>query len=338
MLVEYDNPNKLVVQHKRFINARFDMNMNQLRIFIYMLLQIKKDDTNFRRIRIPCQMLHGSQSKVHYEEIRQAADELSKKAIEIVSITPKGRKKWEKINLMSYCSYTEREGHILASFNSEAAPYLLNLSENFKGVEYERWSNIKSYYSYRFFWLLAQFEDSGYFEVSLKDLKEMFYIEDKYSRYYDFKRKVIIPVQKDLEQNSFPFTFKEVKDATRNVVKLRFYFGKLATPLREAALKASKTSKTKAQYQTEISFQTKESNGSNATAELETWMVQLGFSLLDIERYKAGLDPKVLKRSVYGLHTNWIGSNLSLAEIHNISKECLDKLLEQSPKTVEENK
>ncbi len=329
MLVEYDNPNKLIVQHKRFINARFDMNMNQLRIFIYMLLQIKKDDTNFRRIRIPCQMLHGSQRKVHYEEIREAADELSKKAIEIVSITSKGRKKWEKINLMSYCSYTEREGHILASFNSEAAPYLLNLSENFKGVEYERWSNIKSYYSYRFFWLLAQFEDTGYFEVTLKDLKEMLYIEDKYSRYYDFKRKIIVPVQKDLEQNSFPFTFKEVKDATRSVVKLKFYFGKLVPATKEPVVSAPKAVKKADHYQTELSFDKKESAGNSTATGLESWMVQLGFSLIDIERYKSGIDPKVLRRSVYGLYTNWTGSNISLLEIHNISKECLDKLEEK---------
>lgn len=324
MLVEYHNPKKLVVQHKKLINARFDMNLNELRIFVYMLLQIRKDDKEFRDIRIPCQMLHGGKKRIHYEEIKAAAHELTGKRLQVEQTTSAGKKKWDSVPLMSFCSYTEGEGYIIACFNSKAAPFLLNLSENFKGVEYERWCNLSSVYSYRFFWLLVQFEDSGYFEVLVDDLKDMLYLEKKYKVYANFKNRVLLPVQEDLGENQLPFTFKEDKCGTRKVKKLKFYFGKKATTVKSNHSRRIPGPPAKIQ-QKEISFDQSVPASLNGQDEISRWMMTLGFSVAEIDYYKKHVDAKELKKSVYGLQTKWLGSNKSLLEIHKISKECLDK-------------
>lgn len=325
MLVEYQNPKKLVVQHKKLINARFDMNINELRIFVYMLLQIKKDDKQFRDIRIPCQLLHGGKKRTHYDEIKAAAHELTGKRLQVEQTTNKGKRKWDSVPLMSQCSYTEGEGYIVASFNPKAAPFLLNLSENFKGVEYERWCNVSSVYSYRLFWLLVQFEDTGYFEVMLDDLKEMLYLDKKYKVYANFKNRVLIPVQEDLKKNNFTFTFKEDKCGTRKVKKLKFYFGMKAKTVKAKDSKRI-PSASNSNSQAKINFNQTESSPVQQQDEITRWMMKLGFSIAEIEYYKTHVEAKELKKSVYGLQNKWLDSNKSLLEIHKLSKECLDQL------------
>ncbi|MDF9801257.1 plasmid replication initiation protein [Catalinimonas alkaloidigena] len=343
MLVEYHNPRKLVVQHKKLINARFDMSLNELRIFVYMLLQIRKDDKEFRDIRIPCQMLQSAKKSIHYTEIKAATHELTRKSLQIEQTIKGGRKKWESIPLMSICSYTEGEGYIVACFNAKAAPYLLNLSENFKAVEYQRWNNLNSVYSYRFFWFLVQFEDSGYFEVRVDELKEMLHLEKKYKLYSNFKNRVLIPVQEDLEKNNYPFTFREDKCGTRKVVKLKFFFGKkIGFNKKEKAKRIPKSQLKNGQQiinlDSGIHSVTHVSRRKEKTTNLDQlskWMLQLGFSIAEVSHYKEKIEHKELRKSVYGLQANYVGSERSLLEVYKISKECLDNLLENEEKSSE---
>lgn len=328
MLVNYHNPKKLVVQHKKLINARYNMSLNELRIFVYMMLNLSKDDKEFRDIRIPCQILHNSNKYTHYHNIKEATLNLTRKGLEIEQVLPTGKKKWESIPLMSYCSYTEGEGYITASFNNKAAPYLLDLSENFKAVEYHRWNNLNSVNSYRFFWFLIQFEDTGYFEVRVDELKAMLQLQEKYRLYSNFKKRVLLPVQEELESNGLPFTFREDKCGTRKVVKLKFFFSKKLPGSGGTAKKPVQQISTPRQQS--IAFQGQSSTDHRAPLDEAThWMLSLGFSLSEASAYKKKIDAQALRRSLYGLQTNYLGDGRPLEEVYEISKECLDKLVER---------
>lgn len=333
MLIDYHNPNKLVVQHKKLINARYDMGLNELRIFVYMVLNLSRGDKEFKDVRIPCQILHTSNKNIHYHNIKEATLGLAGKTLQIEQVSENGRRSWKAIPLMSYCAYTEGEGHITACFNNKAAPYLLDLSENFKAVEYRRWNNLGSVYSYRFFWFLIQFEDTGYFEARVDELKAMLQLQEKYKLYSNFKKRILLPVQEELESNGLPFTFREDKCGTRKVVKLKFFFSK-KLPGGKSAEKVTAQKARSAVKQQTIEFQGQTNSDHRTTLDEAThWMLSLGFSLSEVNVYKK-IDAQALRRSLYGLQTNYLGDGRPLEEVYEVSKECLDKLIERESEAV----
>ena len=333
MLIDYHNPKKLVVQHKKLINARYSMSLNELRIFVYMMLNLSKDDKEFRDVRIPCQILHSSKKSIHYHDIKEATLQMTSKSLQIEQLLDNGKKSWKAIPLMSYCAYTEGEGYITACFNNKTAPYLLDLSENFKAVEYHRWNNLSSVNSYRFFWFLIQFEDTGYFEVRVDELKAMLQLENKYKLYSNFKKRVLLPVQEELESNGLPFTFREDKCGARKVVKLKFFFSKQQSESVSTSKKPAKQST--AVKQQAIAFQGQCSPDHRTQLDEAThWMLSLGFSLSEASAYKKKIDAQSLRRSLYGLQTNYLGDGRPLEEVYEISKECLDRLVEREKKAV----
>jgi len=81
-------------------------------------------------------------------------------------------------------------------------------------------SKLKNQYSPKFYELLKILP----FEVLVNDLKRELGISDKYERYYDFKKKVIIPTLKDLERIDISVNLVEIKNG-KKVEKLLFTKG-----------------------------------------------------------------------------------------------------------------
>jgi len=81
-------------------------------------------------------------------------------------------------------------------------------------------ARLKNSYSPKFFEILQQLP----IKITPEDLKQKLNIVDKYERYYDFKKKVIIPSLIDLEKIDMSISFKEIKDG-KKVVELIFTKG-----------------------------------------------------------------------------------------------------------------
>jgi len=81
-------------------------------------------------------------------------------------------------------------------------------------------AKLKNSYSPKFFELLKKLP----FEISPEELKRELKIVDKYERYYDLKKKVILPSLNDLEKIDINISLLEVKEG-KKVVKLIFTKG-----------------------------------------------------------------------------------------------------------------
>jgi len=81
-------------------------------------------------------------------------------------------------------------------------------------------ARLKNSYSPKFFELLKELP----FEITPEALKRELGIVDKYERYYDFKKKVILPSLNDLENIDININLLEIKDG-KKVVKLLFTKG-----------------------------------------------------------------------------------------------------------------
>jgi plasmid replication initiation protein len=219
-IIEYE-PTTLVVQSNYLVNGRFNFTTNMLRIFLFLLLKIKKGDLEFKEVKVPCRILQASSKKVKYDHIKEAANRLTKENIGVVAKEKDGKNKYKFIPLMAMCEYKEGEGYLVAKFNDYAKPYLLDLTQYFTSAQFKLFMNIKSFYSYRVYWLLKQYEDFGGKTFTVTELKEMLQVESKYSRYYDFKRFVINQAHKELKYTDMAFEFTEQKRG-RSIEKLKF--------------------------------------------------------------------------------------------------------------------
>ncbi|MFP4095451.1 MAG: replication initiation protein [Cyclobacteriaceae bacterium] len=291
MLAKVENPNRLVVQHNGFLNGQFYMTTNELRIFVYMLSEIKKGDGEFREIRIPCAILQSDNRRVHYDDLREACDRLTKKNIGIEVTNAKGKRKFTYLPLMQICEHQEGSGTLVAEFNNRMKPYLLNLTENFTASQLKNFLNIKSYYSYRIYWLLKQYEDFKTRTLTIEELKEMLGIEDKYNHFGHFRTRVLNKAQKELKKTDIQFTYKTI-NVGRKVGKIKFEI------VREKQLEESAK---KADLNPQIAiFPDSEPEVDKSTALLQ----KLGFSRPEVKKVKEAVPQKKLFQILYRLEVD----------------------------------
>lgn len=228
--MSYDK--SLVVKANSLIEAKYKFSLWEMRVFTRMISLINKDDNQFSLCKIYIKDLidyFGSTSNNDYDIIKKIPKSLAKKQVDVPYFTKEGEKRWITLNLFPTVTSPDnnskyKEGsYIELKFNEDLKPMLLELKKLFNKYDIRNIIPLRSVFSFRIFELLKQYENIGKREIGVQELKEMLGIEDKYSLYANFKRKVILQAQKDLEQNcDIKFTFKE-KKKNRKVDSIVFF-------------------------------------------------------------------------------------------------------------------
>jgi plasmid replication initiation protein len=215
---------------------------------------------------------------------------------------------------MALCEYKEGEGFLVAKFNDYAKPYLLDLTQYFTAAQFKLFMNIKSFYSYRVYWLLKQYEDFGVKTITVSELKEMLKVEDKYIRYYDFKRNVINQAYKELKKTDMAFEFTEIKSG-RSVEKIKF---KITGEYSLVANRKKAASKTPAQKSFDFDAQ-----AQGVVDKHTRILLSMGFKKTEAEQiYGVIEDKQKLKKVLYRYEINC--SDLSELNSDKIRQEFLD--------------
>lgn len=82
---------------------------------------------------------------------------------------------------------------------------------------------LKSTHAVAMYELLKRHEHEGEVVLSLDEVRENLWVQDKYPRYSELKTKVILVVQREFLENKMDiyFNFEEIKEGKR-VVKIKF--------------------------------------------------------------------------------------------------------------------
>jgi len=196
-----------------------------------LIASVKRDDNDFASYIISvkdfAKSLGLSKNNSYYQRIASMITGLQKKVLTItdtVVINNKIKERVQKINWLSYSSYIKGEGKIELCFHPKLKPYLLNLKERFTSYKFKEIAQLKSRFSVRIYELLKQYENLKKRTFKLDDLRKILKIEpDQYKPYFNFKNRVILIAQRELNDNaSITFDFEEIK-VGRKVGKLRFY-------------------------------------------------------------------------------------------------------------------
>ena len=113
---------------------------------------------------------------------------------------------------------------------------LLELKANFTRYYLKNVIKLKCSYSFRIYEFLKQVQ--GYKNeliIDVMELKIKMQLDNKYLDYFMFKKRVLIPAQKDINaRTDIYFTFEEIKQG-KKVLSIRFLFNSQETPQEKSA-------------------------------------------------------------------------------------------------------
>ena len=215
--------NTLVVQSNRLIEASYRLRIGQQKFLRLMASMVKKDDEDLKyyNFKIADVMeLFDIKNKSSYKDIPRQLRELMGNIL-----TFKIGKTTTLVPFLAMAQHDEGSGIIKVQFHPVLKlMYLcLNKENPFTIYELSNALKLRSTYSLRFYELLKQYQKIGSRVLSVEKIKCIFELKPtEYTRYNDFKRKVILRAQKEInEKTDISFEFEEIKTA-RKVTSIKF--------------------------------------------------------------------------------------------------------------------
>lgn len=216
----------LIVKSNRFVSAKYDWSTLEHRVVAMMVAQLRKEDGSFgvQRLRVKDIIeMSGASSKDIYNRVEEICSKLLAQKIEVRSVTEDGRREYEGYNLMSSCKYVEGSGFILAKFNDDMKPFLLELKRRFTMYRLQFVMQLRSQYSIRVYELLKMREDLRFVRLTIEELREILCLEHKYTRSFSSLRtNVLERAREELrEKCDIYFTYHVERDG-RTPVRINF--------------------------------------------------------------------------------------------------------------------
>lgn len=215
---------EIVVKANELITSQLNWTTREYRVFIAHVSQLNRDDENFDEVSIRLQELckiSETNTESLYSEMDQITDRLTDKKIN-VGKGMEGRQTGGYVNVYSSCTYDANTGEITGKFTEKMRPLLLQLKEHFTMYYRRHALAMRSTYAMRFYEILKRYEYQGRFQLSVEELRTIFGLEDKYSRFGDLRRNVIDRAQEELdEKGDVTFEYQVLREG-RSPVAIDF--------------------------------------------------------------------------------------------------------------------
>lgn len=218
--------NYLVAKENKLVEASYKLTVGEQKLVLYYASRINpKSDKDIVDLEMKitdfAKLLDIEQSKDIYKRVKKASENLMRKIVTIHEEDGDLLISW-----FSSVKYYKGAGMVSLRSDPRLKPYLLNLKQ-YTQYRLENVLKLNSSYSIRIYEILKQYQKIRERTVPLDRLKELVGLKkDQYPRLYDFKKRVLLVAQKELEEKTdICFTFNEVKEGTK-VVAIKFYIRK----------------------------------------------------------------------------------------------------------------
>jgi len=221
MSERYTPQDHFVVKSNRFVTARYDWGLVEQKIVLSLIAQLRKDDEEFDYQRVRMQDI-AQVTGTAPQNLYAAGPELATK---IASRTVEARNDEDEFHvytLMSDCRYLRGEGVLLARFNPNMRPLLMQLKKRFTMYRLQFAMRLTSHYSIRLYELIKMREELRSFRVTVENLRAMLMVEDKYERFTDLKKHVILPARNEIKKKCDVYFTFNVEREGRTPVRIRF--------------------------------------------------------------------------------------------------------------------
>lgn len=181
--------------------TRFELSLQEQKMILRLIQMIKPDDTELKlyefKIKDFCEFCGIDESNgKNYINIKNTLKKLADKSF-WTTIDDTGTETLLRWIERPYIN--KNSGMIRVKLDELMKPFLLQLKEYFTQYSLYYTIAMKSKYSIRVYELLKSYQNLGYYECNISDLKKRL-MADKYNRWVDFKRKVLEPSLSEINE------------------------------------------------------------------------------------------------------------------------------------------
>jgi plasmid replication initiation protein len=217
------NGNNLVTKSNKLIGAAYNLSEVEQKIITVLISLVNPiADTQLRSFTFAIKdftKVIGVKSEKRNRELEELTKRLMSKIHEI-----RFEDGIEQVQWLTYAKYNYKEGTITLTLNEFLEPYLLDLKREFTSYELKNVSTLKGQYTIRIYELLRQYYNMKNKERTflLDELRERLGAVDIYPAYANFKQRVLVPAQRQINQKSdITFEVEEIKKG-RSVHRIKF--------------------------------------------------------------------------------------------------------------------
>lgn len=227
----------VVTQNNRFVYAKYDMNANELKMFMWIVAQINSQkDSLFQVCEMPLteimEVWQRNDKEADYNYIRDLCYSMAKKAY-VEDFKLLDEKTMKEVNvframpLFKFIEYRQGQGHITYQLNDSLMQYLLDQKRDFTQLKFNDIQQMKSAYSIRIYnMLICELKQNKQsFKINLAILQNLLEVPKTLLEYKHFNVKVLKQAEKDINGKS-NLVLLEIKTykTGRKITDLEFIF------------------------------------------------------------------------------------------------------------------
>lgn len=216
------NDRQIVKQKIELTHAQTPLSRGEIDLILILIAQIKQEDKEFKDFKFTKKELETLMGKkLNGKQLQDLAVGLLKKPLLLPVDGLLDADNWRAANWFSYFDY--KDGIITCAFNPPLAPYLLQIKGRYSLGSLKSLLPMKSKYSKELYMILSSEAFRGYYTTDVEKLQKKLQVPQSLFTYADFKRKVLLQAQKDMDKFSdLSFTFEEHRKIKRKVVAIKF--------------------------------------------------------------------------------------------------------------------
>jgi len=214
--------NRDIIRQSHGLNlATFNVSALALDLLYLLLTEISTEDKCLS-FKIQFKDLEKKMGKkINRMDLERAAEELNDTKVRIVTDKVKFSSNW--CSSVSWISESNSKT-LKLNIDPDLKEHLMNFSKDkpFSLSYFNMVTKVKSSYGKRIYTILSQYKKSGRFIIATEKLSQILKTENKYSKYSDFKRRVLEPALKQInKETDISFKYEELKKGGK-VVNLKF--------------------------------------------------------------------------------------------------------------------
>jgi plasmid replication initiation protein len=237
-------PIRLIKKSNDLIEARHSLTTWEMRIFLKIVFLVNeeahKGSTNFViPIRELIKDFRLENSRQSYALFREARKALATRSIQLYQQN-KDTNSWEMVNKSMFVETAhsvkmnndgtisdDEDGYIRLQLHEQIKPYLININGSLDNnyTLFDRNYAIElPVKMLRFYLLLKRFADTGFRQMTVEEIRDVFDLQDKYKSFGNIKQRIIDKAQVELaEKTDIRFDYQEVKKGgTKTVIAVKF--------------------------------------------------------------------------------------------------------------------
>lgn len=212
-----------VYQSNKLVESSYSMTLNEKRLVMYAAsrLDSAKAAPKDGLVSVSAEEFadaFGMEARHAYAVLSEAIERLYSREIRRYE----NGEEVESMRWIYHKHYFSGEGLVQIGFSPKVLPHLTELNREFTGFQLRHISSLNSFYAFRLYELMAQYRSFGerFFEV--ERLRELFQLEDKYPKVYDFRKYVLDPSVKEINQHTDLSLILEPRKNGRQVTGFKF--------------------------------------------------------------------------------------------------------------------